>query len=90
MDILLKCFPQLEDCLAIYTGFTSATPGKYTDAFSEYLNKLVEFLEPLREINILPTTLTREVNILSMMIPVEDVPQSHFAFKDTIGKLSES
>ena len=90
MDVLLKCFPQLEDRLAIYTGFTSATPGKRTDALGEYLNKLVEFLKPLREINTPPTTPTREVDILSMMIPAEDAPQSHFAFEDTTGKLSES
>ncbi|KAI9765003.1 MAG: hypothetical protein M1840_007925 [Geoglossum simile] len=74
LDVLLECFPQLEDRLAIYTGFTSAPPRKRTDAPGEYLGKLVGFLKPLREIDTPPTTRTGEVDVLSVMIPAEDTP----------------
>ncbi|KAI9765402.1 MAG: hypothetical protein M1839_005506 [Geoglossum umbratile] len=90
LDVLLECFPQLEVCLAIYTGFTSATPRKRTDTPGEYLKKLVEFLKSLREIDTPPTTRTGEVDLLSVMIPAEGAPQSLFVFEDTMGKLSES
>ncbi|KAH0557099.1 hypothetical protein GP486_005113, partial [Trichoglossum hirsutum] len=71
LDVLLKCFPQLENHLVIYIGLTSTTPGKRTDASSELLKKLVEFLKLLREINIPPTIQTGKVNILPMMISGE-------------------
>ena len=83
MEVLLKCLPQLEDCLAIYTSFTLAPPDKRTDAPAEHLERLVKFLKPLQEINTRPTTYS-EVDILSLVPQVED------AFEDTAGKLSES
>ncbi|KAI9761345.1 MAG: hypothetical protein M1840_001969 [Geoglossum simile] len=52
LDVLLNCLSQLEDRLAIYTGFTLVPPAECTDAPSEHLKKLVKFLEPLQEINI--------------------------------------
>ncbi|KAI9765730.1 MAG: hypothetical protein M1840_007163 [Geoglossum simile] len=87
LDVFLESIPQLEHRLAIYTGFTSATPRKRTDTPGEYLKLLVEFLKPLREIDTSPTTRTGEVDMLSVMIPAEDAPQSHTAFEDTTGKL---
>ena len=90
MDVLLNRLPQLEDRLAICTGFTLATPANRADAPGEHLKKLVKFLKPFREIETPPTTRTGEVDILSMMIPAEDAPQSYFAFEDTTGELSES
>ena len=69
----------------ILTLLQQPPPGKCADAPAERLKKLVEFLKPLREINTLPTTRTGKVDILSMVIPAEDVSQSRFAFEDTTG-----
>ncbi|KAI9770681.1 MAG: hypothetical protein M1839_003065 [Geoglossum umbratile] len=62
LEALLSCLSQLEDRLAIYAGFTLA-PAKRTDAPGEHLKKLVKFLKPFREINIMPTTHSEEADI---------------------------
>ena len=74
------------------------TPTKGIDIPGKHLKKLVEFLKLLWEINILPVTYSRKVDILSMMSPVEqkqhqnvvylDPHESYFAFEDTAGELS--
>jgi hypothetical protein len=55
LDVLLNRLPQLEDRLAICTGFTLVPLANLADAPSEHLKKLVKFLKPLREIDMPPT-----------------------------------
>jgi hypothetical protein len=98
LNVLLNCLPQLEEREALYIGFSLAAPARGMDTPGEHLKKLVEFLKPLREINTPPATYSREVDILSMMSPVEqkqpqhvvhlDPHESHFGFEDTAGELS--
>ena len=77
MDVLLNCLPQLEERLALYTGFTLSVPTNRADAPGEYLKKLVEFLKPLREIDTPPAAHAREVDVLSVMSPVEQEQPQH-------------
>lgn len=56
MNVLLNFLSQLECRLALYIGFAPVSPAKREDKLGEHLKKLVEFLRPFREFNILPMT----------------------------------